>query len=220
VEGGSASPVLSGAVEERRGEARQDKDTASRSGIAFAPAHFAGVSTGRVRPRTARPRAVGLYRASGATEPPAGKRPCASRPLRGDDPSRAPRRAQRAIINGASGSLASVSALIPVLRLARRGLSVRRTYLAPCPLVSIVRAIEVLMQAKRHSPPKLVRRCGRRRLGGKPAKAGSSTIVPARLRRVPQAPPAALRARRRGNWPPPDQHKDQSHGYHRISHEA
>src|SRR5262245_36232258 len=46
-----------------RGEARQDKDTASRSGIAFAPAHFAEVSSRRVRPRTARPRAVGLYRA-------------------------------------------------------------------------------------------------------------------------------------------------------------
>jgi hypothetical protein len=139
-------------------------------------------------------------------------------PLRGNDPSRALRPARAERSPAAPGWLASVSA--PLFGLARRRLSVRRTCLAPCPLVSIVRAIEVLMQAKRHSPPKLVRRCGPRRLGGKPAKAGSSTIVPARLRRVPQAPPAALRARRRGNWPPPDQHKDQSHGYHRISHEA
>src|SRR5262245_60461691 len=89
------------------GQPRQDKNTASRSRIAFAPAHFAAVSRlGGSARGLARPRAVGLYRASSATEPPAGKRPRRLGPLRGNDPSRASWLAQRATTSGASGLLA------------------------------------------------------------------------------------------------------------------
>jgi hypothetical protein len=80
VEGRSAPLCLSRPAQARPGKI---KDCVPKWNCLCEGSRCRGVKAGRVRPRTARPRAVGLYRASGATEPPAGKRPCASRPLAG-----------------------------------------------------------------------------------------------------------------------------------------